>query len=144
MSDIFVDTSAWFAIIYDMDAHHAEAVRSFQRILLRQGTMVTSNYVVGETYTLFRSRLGYGPAQAFLRRVRTNPLIQRAQVLEAWEEAAEDLLAQYADQDFSYVDATSLSSCAVSGYSLCSPTITTSSRRASRRYSLHTNPVHLG
>jgi predicted nucleic acid-binding protein len=28
-------------------------------------------------------------------------------VLESWEEAAEDLLVQYADQPFSYVDATS-------------------------------------
>ena len=63
--------------------------------------------MAGETYTLLRVRLGYTAAQEFLRRVRAAPLVQRVFVPEPWEEAAEDLLRHYRDQDFSYVDATS-------------------------------------
>lgn len=38
---------------------------------------------------------------------RTSLFAQRVFVTEAWEDAAEDLLAQYDDHDFSHVDATS-------------------------------------
>jgi predicted nucleic acid-binding protein len=46
-------------------------------------------------------------AQEFLRRTGRDPLLRRVFVPEAWEDEAESLLAQYHDQDFSYVDATS-------------------------------------
>jgi predicted nucleic acid-binding protein len=54
-----------------------------------------------------RMRVGYAPAQQFLRKVRESALVRRVFVPEAWETEAESLLQQYADQDFSYVDATS-------------------------------------
>jgi uncharacterized protein len=52
-------------------------------------------------------RSGFAEAQRFLERIRVSQRIERIFVTEAWENAAETLLAQYADQDFSYVDATS-------------------------------------
>lgn len=69
--------------------------------------MITSNHVVGESYTLIRVRLGHAPAQEFLRRVRGSGLTERVFVADAWETDAEAILEQFADQDFSYVDATS-------------------------------------
>ena len=63
--------------------------------------------MIGETHTLVRMRLGQAAAQDFLRRVRESSRTRRVFVPEAWEDEAEVLLAHYADQDFSYVDATS-------------------------------------
>jgi predicted nucleic acid-binding protein len=78
-----------------------------RRLLERDQRLVTSNHVVGESFTLVRMRLGFGAAQEFLRGVRASARLQRVFVLQAWEEEAERLLGQFADQDFSYVDATS-------------------------------------
>jgi predicted nucleic acid-binding protein len=73
----------------------------------RNQRLITSNHVVGESYTLLRMRLGHRVAQEFLRRLRTSAIAQRVFVLEVWEDEAEDLLCQFTDQDFSFVDATS-------------------------------------
>ena len=69
--------------------------------------MVTTNHVISEAYTLCRSSLGARPAREFLRRVQISAVTRRIFVQETWEREAEDLLVQYEDQDFSYVDATS-------------------------------------
>ena len=68
--------------------------------------LCTTNHVVGECYTLLRVRLGAAAGGAFSGRMRDSRVVERVFVERAWEESAEDLLAQYADQDFSYVDAT--------------------------------------
>jgi hypothetical protein len=73
----------------------------------QQRPLYITNHVVGETYTLMRMRVGHAPAQQFLRKIRESALVRRVFVQEAWEEEAELLLARYADQDFSYIDATS-------------------------------------
>jgi len=52
-------------------------------------------------------RLGASAGQEFLWRTRRSAFTGRVFVSESWEEAAEDLLGRYGDQDFSYVDATS-------------------------------------
>lgn len=71
-------------------------------------TLVTTSQVVGETFTLMRSRrLGTRAALGFLETIRGTPSIRRVHIPADWEVAAEELLAQYDDQDFSYVDATS-------------------------------------
>ncbi len=104
---VFVDTSAWYALADTGDAHHQEAARCLRRLLKERRTLLTTNHVAAETYTLLRVRLGFGPAQEFLRRVRGSAFTERVFITESWEEAAEDLLIQYGDQDLSYVDATS-------------------------------------
>lgn len=68
---------------------------------------MATNYVISETYTLLRGRLGSRVALSFLEQVRADPFVRRVQVSEAWETEAELLLARYHDQRFSYVDATS-------------------------------------
>ncbi|MBI4493881.1 MAG: PIN domain-containing protein [Chloroflexi bacterium] len=104
---VFVDTSAWYALADSGDTHHVQAEQRLRRLLRERRTLLTSNHVAGETYTLLRVRLGYRAAQEFLRRTRNSAFVQRVFVPESWEETAEDLLVQYDDQDFSYVDATS-------------------------------------
>jgi predicted nucleic acid-binding protein len=69
--------------------------------------LLTTNHIISETYTLMSVRLGVTVASAFLERVRTSPHTERVFVPDTWESQAESLLSQYADHDFSYVDATS-------------------------------------
>ena len=104
---VFVDTSAWYAALDRDDANHAAAAQHLHRLSERRRPLLTTNLVVGESYTLLRRRLGARAAHAFLRSVRRDPLVRRTFVREAWEEEAERLLEQYDDQPFSYVDATS-------------------------------------
>ncbi|HVC34119.1 MAG TPA: type II toxin-antitoxin system VapC family toxin [Chloroflexota bacterium] len=105
--DVFVDTSAWYALADSGDTHHSSAVRCVRGLLDERRTLATTNYVASETYTLLRVRLGFVASQEFLRRIRGSAFAQRVFVPEPWEEAAEDLLSRYDDQDLSYVDATS-------------------------------------
>jgi uncharacterized protein len=108
MSDeIFVDTSAWYAVADETDARHREAAAILRRLAGGGYRLVTTNYVASESYTLLRVRLGFRVAGAFLARLRTSASARRVFVTEAWEEAAEELLNRYADHEFSYVDATS-------------------------------------
>lgn len=68
---------------------------------------MTTSLVVAEAYTFMRARLGAKPSLEFVTAIRSSPRTQRVLATEEWEIAAEGLLAQYADQDFSYVDAVS-------------------------------------
>ncbi len=104
---VFVDTSAWYALVDRTDPHHRDALAIGGRLRAASRGLLTTNHVAGESYTLLRGRLGYVAAQDFLRRIRISLQTERVFVPEAWEDAAEALLAQYHDQSFSYVDATS-------------------------------------
>jgi len=104
---LFVDTSGWYALADTRDGGHRAAARRFRRATGDRRRIVTTNYVVGESYTLIMGRLGPPTAQAFLGRVRSSLILQRVHVVDEWEDEAERLLVQYHDQRFSYVDATS-------------------------------------
>ena len=54
----FVDTSAFYALLDEDDAHHEEAVAVWGRLREAQERVWTSNYVLVETTALVRSRLG--------------------------------------------------------------------------------------
>lgn len=104
---LFVDTSGWYALTDARDGGHDAAARRFRRATGDRRRIVTTNYVVGESYTLVMGRLGPRIAQAFLGRVRSSLILQRVHVVDEWEDEAERLLVQNHDQRFSYVDATS-------------------------------------
>jgi predicted nucleic acid-binding protein len=107
LAGVFVDTVAWYGLADPGDGFHRDAVRRFEHLETEGREFITSNHVVGETYTLLRARLGSEPAQRFLLRSRDPAYMTRVFAPEAWEIAAEALLLQYRDQGFSYVDAVS-------------------------------------
>jgi predicted nucleic acid-binding protein len=104
---VFVDSSAWCALTDRGDSSHVRARAIFTSVRESRRRLVTTNLVIGESYTVILGRAGYQQAQAFLQQVRTSPLVSRAFVSEAWEAEAEELLRAYSDHAFSYVDATS-------------------------------------
>jgi predicted nucleic acid-binding protein len=57
---VFVDTSAFFAHLIAEDAHYSEARALFERADREAWTLITTNAVVWETYTLIRIRARNG------------------------------------------------------------------------------------
>ena len=82
------------------------AVGALQALLAGR-TLVTTNHVVGETYTLLRVVCGHRAAVRFLDHLEETRRLERIFVREETETRAFRLLRQHADQDFSFVDATS-------------------------------------
>jgi uncharacterized protein len=107
IGDVFVDTGAWFAIQAKDDAHHREARQTLPAVLQASRVLVTSNLVVGETYTLLRLTGGYKAAKRFLDTLVQSQKLERVFLTEDVERHAYEILSRYADHDFSYVDATS-------------------------------------
>ena len=62
---VFVDTSAFLAILDGDDAHHPAAAKVWGELLAADTILVTSNYVLVETAALVQSRLGPAASRAF-------------------------------------------------------------------------------
>jgi uncharacterized protein len=104
---IFVDTGAWFAAQVIDDAHHGDAAGALRGLLARPIVLVTTNHVVGETYTLLRVTRGYDACRRFLDSLDASTRLERLFIGEDLERRAFGVLDHYRDHDVSFVDATS-------------------------------------
>lgn len=55
---IFVDTSAFLAVLDAAEQNHASAKAIWERLLLRGEQLVVTNYILLETFALVQRRLG--------------------------------------------------------------------------------------
>jgi len=62
---IFIDTSAFLAILDKDDEHHNPAAEVWRNILMSTETLVTTNYVLVETCALVQHRLGMSAVEVF-------------------------------------------------------------------------------
>ena len=60
---VYIDTSAFYALMDRSDQHHKEAAIMWPLILERGQTLLTGNYIVVETMALLQSRLGFDAAR---------------------------------------------------------------------------------
>jgi predicted nucleic acid-binding protein len=65
MPKIFVDTWAWCAIANKRDAAHKDAEELNKELLEEKYIFVTTNFILDESYTLIRARIGYQAAVDF-------------------------------------------------------------------------------
>lgn len=61
----FIDTSAFYAILDRDDRNHQKGKKAWMGILEESPTLVTSNYVLVETFALLQSRLGLEAVRGF-------------------------------------------------------------------------------
>ena len=65
MSATFVDTSAFLALLDADDEHHPKVKQAWAGLLQSEVQLVTSNYVLVETFALVQSRLGVEAVRVF-------------------------------------------------------------------------------
>ena len=105
----FADTSWWVAWSLPGDRHHSDAVEVL-RHAGRSEQILTTNAVVGETWTFLRRRDGHRSAVAYLDRVevltgRKRLLVHRVSADQ--EDDALRWLRRRDEREYSFVDATS-------------------------------------
>jgi uncharacterized protein len=101
---IFVDSSFWIAATDNRDDHHTSAVGLLRGVSDR---LVTTNHVVGETWTFLRSRHRHDVAMKFLDRVEATDQLEAIFVPQALEGSAWAWLRRHDERAYSFVDATS-------------------------------------
>jgi len=62
---IFIDTSAFFAILDSGDEFHKESKNAFLELIGSKGVFHSSNYIIIETMVLVQNRLGLDALRAF-------------------------------------------------------------------------------
>jgi predicted nucleic acid-binding protein len=101
---VFVDTSAWLALLDRTSRHHravAAAVRAWD------GRLATSNFILDEALTFARHRLGWNVARSFGDEMRAGQLAFLVAVEPGDEDAAWDIFVRFHDHVFSFTDCTS-------------------------------------
>ncbi len=104
MKWVFVDTSAWYALIDAKDPDHPSVLHSLRQY---QNNLLTTNYIVDETITLLRYRVGWQYARQFGEQLFSGQLAQYIRVTELDEKAAWEIFERYQDKIFSFTDCTS-------------------------------------
>lgn len=106
-AELFVDTSAWFALADRGIEGHRRVERAL-RERLRSGTrIVTTNLIVAETHVLVLRRASRPAALAFVREVVRAPNVVVTSTPELERRAQRDFLERFTDQAFSFTDAVS-------------------------------------
>ena len=104
---VFVDTGAWIALQDSEDRLHGAAADTFPALLQACGSLVTTNCVVGETYTYLRMEEGYAAARRFVDGLGDTAKLERTFVTDAVARDASQILHRSAEHPFRFVDATS-------------------------------------
>lgn len=103
---VFLDTGAFLALADEDDDYHTAAKPIYADLLLSKAQLLTSNFVLSETYTLIRSKVNHQAAVEFMRGFDQTG-IRVLRVGESIEKTAKAIFVRYHDKDFSFVDCTS-------------------------------------
>lgn len=104
---MFVDTGAWYALCDASDQYHADAAAHARKLAKENATMVTTNLVVHETFTLLSRKVSRRAAIAFIDELRATDKVRILLSDAVLEEEALGIIRKHGDQDFSMTDAVS-------------------------------------
>ena len=100
---VFLDTGAFLALADEDDKYHSAATPAYTELLQGKAQLLTSNFVLCETYTLIRFKVGHRAAVEFMKSFGQTG-IKILRVSEAIEQTAKMIFMRYDDKDFSFVD----------------------------------------
>jgi hypothetical protein len=109
MNGVFVDTGGWMACADRADPAHAACAAARDAALEAGRTLITTDFVVDETLTLIRFRLGLAAAHAWWQQIDGSARLRWERVESDRFERARHLVFQYRDKDLSFTDCTSIS-----------------------------------
>jgi hypothetical protein len=107
MKAIFLDTAGWLACADAADPAHRPCCTARDAALEGGQTLVTTDFVVDETLTLLRLRLGLSAAETWWQQIDRSARLRWERVDSDRFEKARHLFFRYRDKDFSFTDCTS-------------------------------------
>lgn len=107
MKALFVDTAGWVACADAADPSHVRCCAARDAALEAGQTLITTDFVVDETLTLLRFRLGLDAAHAWWQQIDGSSRVRWERIDSERFERARALFFQYRDKDFSFTDCTS-------------------------------------
>ena len=108
MKAVFVDTGGWMACADRADPAHASCRAARDRALEAGQTLVTTDFVIDETLTLIRFRLGLNAADTWWRQIDGSARLRWERVETDRFERARHLFFHHRDRDLSLTDCTSI------------------------------------
>jgi hypothetical protein len=103
MRQIFVDSSAFYALADRRDPAHGRAKAFLESNEL---PLLTNNYVFAETISLLTKRLGKTAATEFGSRLRASELVRILYLDAGYEDAAWKEFQRFKDKGYDFVDST--------------------------------------
>lgn len=107
MKGLFVDTAGWMACADAADPAHLRARTARDRALEDGLTLVTTDFVVDETLTLLRVRLGATAAERWWSQIDRSARLRWERITVERFDRARGLFFKYRDKAFSFTDCTS-------------------------------------
>lgn len=108
MNAVFVDTGGWMACADGADPAHAPCRAARDGALEAGQTLITTDFVIDETLTLLRFRLGLSAANTWWEQIDGSARLRWERVENDRFEKARQLFFQYRDKDLSFTDCTSI------------------------------------
>ena len=107
MKALFVDTAGWMACADSADPAHRRSCVARDTALEARQSLITTDFIVDETLTLLRFRLGLDAAEAWWQQIDGSSRLRWERIDSVRFERARHLFFQYRDKDFSLTDCTS-------------------------------------
>jgi predicted nucleic acid-binding protein len=107
---IFVDTSAFLAIVNEKDNNHAAAIQFLEEIKngkIRIKKIITSDYIIDETLTRIRYSVGHKEAVEWGKDILASKVIEKLGIDREIFGSAWDMFRTYEDKKLSFTDCTS-------------------------------------
>lgn len=107
---IFVDTSAFLALVNEKDVNHIAAARFLEDIKdgkVKVKKIITSNYIMDETLTRIRYAVGHKEAVRWGKDILASRVVEKIEVGREIFELAWKLFETYEDKVLSFTDCTS-------------------------------------
>ena len=106
---LFVDTGGWLSLADSRDPLHERARAARDRWLEGGGILVSTDYVLDETLTLIRARLGLASARRWWEEVDASSRVRWERIDPPRARKALTVFFRWRDKPFSFTDCTSFS-----------------------------------
>lgn len=107
MTSIFVDTAGWVACADRSDAAHDACRTARDRVMRASQMLVTTDFVVDETLTLLRMRLGLSVAETWWHQIDGSSRVRWERISQERFDRGRELFFRHRDKGYSFTDCTS-------------------------------------
>ena len=107
MNRLFIDTAGWMAMADAKDPLHLKSLKFRDKSLEEGAILVTSNYILDETLTLIRMRLGIEAAEKWWGLISESIRCNVEWITPDRAQKALHFFFRWRDQSFSFTDCTS-------------------------------------